>query len=91
MMNNKAKLTFFLGFGLVALICLLVFFISIGIGFGNAAVKTIENIDTIKKDWKDEGINPLDSIFKEFEKFVKESTIDSTLISPDDESSDGHR
>ncbi len=77
MNKNKIKNTTLTIF-FVAVISICGFYYYIGIGFGNAASKTIEGVHNANKKWKEKGINPLDTIIRNVKEVIDTTKIDST-------------
>lgn len=57
--NNKKILSSII---IVLVVALSTFYCYMAVGFANAVVKTVEGIDNAKKQWKSEGVNPIDSM-----------------------------
>lgn len=65
----------------LALIGIGLFYYRIGIGFGEASVKTIEAVQEIKSDLKEKNINLIDSIETKLDSIKKRNdTISNTVI-----------
>lgn len=60
-MKNKL-IMFFLGMGFLLIILLFVLYYYLGIGFGQATIKTIEGVKNANDEWVSNEVNPLDSL-----------------------------
>jgi hypothetical protein len=68
-MEKKYLLGFVLS--ILVIIGLLVgFFYRLGIGFGRAVVDSVEEVNRVKKEWKDDEINPIDTIERTLVDFI---------------------
>ena len=47
-----------------------IFYYRLGIGFGEATVKTVKTIEEVKVDFKDKNIDPIDTIIKQNDKIL---------------------
>jgi len=76
-MNKLQKRTFLiLSSSVVVLIIALIFmYYSLGTGFGNAVVKTTKGVRDAQKEWKEDGVNPLDTIREQIKSIAADSVI----------------
>jgi len=51
-------------------ILLVAAFLYVSIGFGNAVVGTVKSVDAAKKEWKNDGVNPVDTILNDVRVFT---------------------
>lgn len=52
------------------------FYYYLGIGFGKAVVKTTKGLENAKQDWKNKGINPIDSVRTKIIEVIDSSGIE---------------
>lgn len=77
---RKHNRKYLLMFSLTALLILFGFYLYIANGFAKSAIKTIEAVHGLQKEWKSEGINPVDSIQKVVIKVLDSTHNKDSLI-----------
>jgi hypothetical protein len=69
--KDRATIILVLLSGVVCIGILLVgAFLYISIGYGNAVVNTVKSVDTAKKEWKSDKVNPIDTILNDIRVFT---------------------
>jgi len=75
--SNKIKIVIFLLLTTISIVSYVL--LRIGIGFGDAVSKTSIGIHNAKKEWKQDSINPVDTIKNQLIQIIDSSTLDKQI------------